>query len=59
LAKNRDALLALRRRVAANRLTTALFDSGRFVRHLEAGYEAMWRRCAAGLAPDHIGVPPA
>jgi predicted O-linked N-acetylglucosamine transferase (SPINDLY family) len=59
LAKNRDALLALRRRLAANRLTTALFDSGRFVRHLEAGYEAMWRRCAAGLAPAHIDVPPA
>jgi predicted O-linked N-acetylglucosamine transferase (SPINDLY family) len=59
LATDRDALSALRRRLAANRLTTALFDSGRFVRHLEAGYEAMWRRCAAGLAPDHIDVPPA
>jgi len=57
LANDRGALAQLRSRVAANRLTTPLFDSPRFVRHLEAGYEAMWQRCIAGLPPDHIDVP--
>jgi predicted O-linked N-acetylglucosamine transferase (SPINDLY family) len=57
LANDRGALAQLRSRLAANRLTTPLFDSRRFVRHLEAGYEAMWQRCIAGLPPDHIDVP--
>jgi protein O-GlcNAc transferase len=56
LASDRAALAQIRTRLVANRLTTPLFDSRRFVRHLEAGYEAMWRRCIAGLAPDHIDV---
>lgn len=57
LAHDHNALAQLRSRVAANRLTTPLFDSRQFVRHLEAGYEAMWRRCIAGLPPDHIDIP--
>ena len=57
LAHDRDALARIRSRLAANRLTTPLFDSRLFVRHLEAGYEAMWQRAASGLAPDHIDVP--
>jgi protein O-GlcNAc transferase len=56
LANDRAALAQIRTRLVANRLTTPLFDSRRFVRHLEGGYEAMWRRCIAGLAPDHIDV---
>ncbi len=57
LANERDDLASLRSRLAANRLTTPLFDSRLFVRHLEAGYEAMWQRAVAGLQPDHIDVP--
>ena len=57
LAHDREALARLRARLAANRLTTPLFDSRLFVRHLEAGYEAMWLRAMAGLPPDHIDVP--
>ena len=57
LANERDALAGMRSRLAANRLTTPLFDSRLFVRHLEAGYEAMWQRAVAGLPPDHIDVP--
>jgi predicted O-linked N-acetylglucosamine transferase (SPINDLY family) len=57
LAADRGALAQVKARLAANRLTTPLFDSRQFVRHLEAGYEAIWRRCLAGLAPDHIDVP--
>jgi protein O-GlcNAc transferase len=57
LAHERDTITSLRSRLAANRLTTPLFDSRLFVRHLEAGYEAMWQRAVAGLPPDHIDVP--
>ena len=57
MAHERSALASLRSRLAANRLTTPLFDSRLFVRHLEAGYEAMWQRAVAGLPPDHIDVP--
>jgi predicted O-linked N-acetylglucosamine transferase (SPINDLY family) len=57
LANDRAALGQIRDRLAANRLATPLFDSRLFVRHLEAGYDAMWRRATAGLPPDHIDVP--
>jgi protein O-GlcNAc transferase len=57
LANERDTLARIRSKLAANRLTTPLFDSSRFVRHLEAGYEAMWQRAIAGLPPDHIAIP--
>jgi protein O-GlcNAc transferase len=56
LATDRDALAQLRARLAANRLTTPLFDSRRFVRNLEAGYEAIWQRCVGGLPPDHVAI---
>jgi predicted O-linked N-acetylglucosamine transferase (SPINDLY family) len=58
LASDRAFFAVIRARLAANRLSTPLFDSRLFVRHLEAGYEAIWRRCRDGLRPDHIDVPP-
>ena len=57
LSADRALLATYKARLAANRLTTPLFDSARFTRHLEAGYEAIWRRCLAGLPPDHTSVP--
>ncbi|MBA4098504.1 MAG: glycosyltransferase [Rhodospirillum sp.] len=57
LAHDRAALEQIRDQLAANRLTTPLFDSRLFVRHLEAGYQAMWQRAVAGLPPDHIAIP--
>jgi predicted O-linked N-acetylglucosamine transferase (SPINDLY family) len=57
LANDRATLASVRSRLAENRLTTPLFDSRRFVRHLEAAYEAMWRRAVAGFPPDHIDTP--
>jgi protein O-GlcNAc transferase len=57
LANDRHALVQIKKRLAANRLTTPLFDSRLFVRHLEAGYQAMWQRAVAGLPPDHIAIP--
>lgn len=58
LAGDPTLLAAIRARLAANRLATPLFDSLLFTRHLEAGYEAIWRRCRDGLPPDHVEVPP-
>lgn len=57
LANDRAYFAVIRARLAANRLSTPLFDSALFTRHLEAGYEAAWRRCRDGLPPDHIDVP--
>ncbi len=56
LAENPDALATLRRRLAANRATTALFDTALFARRIEAAYTAMYQRYQAGLAPAKIIV---
>jgi predicted O-linked N-acetylglucosamine transferase (SPINDLY family) len=45
---------AIKQKLAANRLTTPLFDTPLFTRHIEAAYVAMFDRHQAGLAPDHI-----
>jgi predicted O-linked N-acetylglucosamine transferase (SPINDLY family) len=52
-----DRLSAVRKRLAGNLRTHPLFDTGRFTRHIEAAYAAMWERHQRGLAPDHIEVP--
>lgn len=56
LAHNPARLAAMRQRLQANRLTSPLFDSPRFTKHLESAYEAMWHRFQTGSAPDHIEV---
>jgi protein O-GlcNAc transferase len=58
LAMNRDALRALRSRLAANRAHCALFDTERFCRHLEDAYTTMWRRDQQGLPPASFAVEP-
>lgn len=57
LSADRPLLASYKARLADNRLTTPLFDSVGFTRYMEAGYEAIWRRCLDGLPPDHISVP--
>ena len=47
----------IRRRLATNRLTTPLFDTPSFVRHIEAAYASMCERSWADRPPDHIHVP--
>ncbi len=54
LATNPQRLAGLRQRLADNRLTSRLFDTERFTRHLEAAYAAIHDRHRAGLPPDHI-----
>ena len=56
LATNTEKLAATKDKLARNRLTTPLFDTQRFIGHIEAAYTAMYRRHQAGLAPDHIQV---
>jgi protein O-GlcNAc transferase len=56
LGKNPDALAAIRRKLAANRATTPLFDTALFARRIEAAYAAMHGRYQAGLAPAKITV---
>jgi protein O-GlcNAc transferase len=56
LATNPDRLAAIKGKLANNRLTTALFDTGLFTRHIEAAYTAMYARHQAGLAPNHIAI---
>jgi protein O-GlcNAc transferase len=56
LATNPTLLAEIRQRLANNRLTTPLFDSRSFVRHLESAYTMVFERYRAGLSPDHIYV---
>lgn len=49
-------LAETRRKLAANRLTHPLFDTGRFRRHIEAAYEIMWQRYQAGEPPAAFSV---
>jgi protein O-GlcNAc transferase len=48
---------ALRAKVAANRLTTPLFDTQRFTRNFEHAIELMTEAQRSGLPPTHIDVP--
>jgi protein O-GlcNAc transferase len=43
LAENTETLQAARQKLAANRLTTPLFDTDLFRRNLEAAYAVMWQ----------------
>lgn len=56
LALNPERLHAIRQRVAANRLTTPLFDNARFVRHIEAAYKRMHEAICRGEAPQAFAV---
>lgn len=56
LALNPTRLEAIRSRLANNRLTTPLFDSHLFARHMENAYLQMVQRHHAGLPPDHLVV---
>jgi len=57
LATHPERLAVIKHKLAENRLTTPLFDTKLFTKHIEAAYTAMHERNQAGLAPDHIMVP--
>ena len=56
LATQPVMLQAVKQKLERNRLTTPLFDTQAFTRHIEAAYRAMQERHHAGLPPDHLEV---
>lgn len=58
LALNPERLKAIRQKLERNRLSTPLFDTKRFTRHLEDAYTQMLERYHADLPPNHIYVAP-
>lgn len=58
IALGKDSLrrLELRRKLEASRTTSALFDTPRFTRNLEALYTQMRDRAASGLPPAHLEI---
>src|SRR6202522_2228201 len=56
LAGNATRLAELKEKLSRNRLTTPLFDTVRFTKHLEDAYTQMYQRYQAGLSPEHIFV---
>ena len=56
LSFDRERLAGYKLRLAAQRATAPLFDSGRFCRNLEAAYETMWDRTQRGEPPISFAV---
>lgn len=56
LATHPEQVQALKARLEHNRRTTPLFDPALFAHHLEAAYQAMYRRNLQGLQPDVIEI---
>jgi len=55
IAANPDTLVALKQKLANNRLTTPLFDTPQFTNYLEQTYAHMYERYQSDLPPAHIG----
>ena len=56
LATHPDELARIRKKLADNRLSTPLFDTAGFTRHIEAAYTAMYERHRMGLSPGSIAL---
>jgi predicted O-linked N-acetylglucosamine transferase (SPINDLY family) len=56
LASDPKALKKLRAKLAKNRQTCALFDTGRFRKTIEQAYQTMWDRWLAGEKPKGFAV---
>jgi predicted O-linked N-acetylglucosamine transferase (SPINDLY family) len=56
LARDRNALVAIRARLVGNRKLSPLFDTDRFRRHIEAAFVTMWERAERGDAPAAFDV---
>jgi len=58
LARDPALLASIRQKLARNRQTEPLFNTGRFTRHIEAAYAAMWERSQRGERPQGFAVAP-
>lgn len=56
LATNPTKLKAIKAKLESNRLTTPLFDTPRFTKHLEDAYTKIYERYHADLPPEHIYI---
>jgi len=56
LANNPEMSATIRRKLAASRTTTPLFDTALFARRIEAAYAAVHQRHQEGLAPADISI---
>ena len=56
LARHPEQLDALRNRLAANRETTPLFDTGNYAAALESAYRRMWVDRCHGARPVSFQV---
>jgi predicted O-linked N-acetylglucosamine transferase (SPINDLY family) len=56
LATHPERLKAIKQKLERNRLSTPLFDTKLFAKHIEEAYMQMIERHHADLAPDHIYV---
>jgi predicted O-linked N-acetylglucosamine transferase (SPINDLY family) len=56
LAMNPKKLADIKLKLANNRLTTPLFDTPLFTKHIEAAYIKMYERYQADLEPEHISI---
>jgi predicted O-linked N-acetylglucosamine transferase (SPINDLY family) len=56
LATNPSKLKEIKEKLAQNRLTTPLFDTVLFTKHIEAAYTLMYERYQADLTPESIEV---
>jgi protein O-GlcNAc transferase len=57
LATTPEQLRELRTKLNANRLTSPLFETALYCRHLETAYTTMWERSQRGEPPQHLSVP--
>lgn len=56
LATNAEKLAAIKQKLHFNRLTTPLFNTPLYTKHLEAAYIRMFERYQTDLPPDHIYI---
>lgn len=56
IAKNPARLQEIKNTLARNRLSTLLFNSPLFTKHIEEAYRDMYARCQAGLPPEYIYI---
>ncbi len=57
LATQPEQLAGIKSKLARNRLTTPLFDTALFTRHIEAAYSAIHERHQSGQPPEHLEIP--
>ncbi|MFZ2031193.1 MAG: tetratricopeptide repeat protein [Vitreimonas sp.] len=56
LGRNPERTVDLKRRLEGNKISSPLFQTRLYARHIEAAYEAMYDRLRNGLAPDVIDI---